>query len=78
MGAEDIPLDGFTFVQSGSEQAAVERVWLQYFQPLVCGYGEDYQQELEEANRRLREAGFDRYLEAIQEQLTDYAGTKAD
>ena len=35
-------------------------------------------QELEEANRRLREAGFDRYLEAIQEQLTDYAGTKAD
>lgn len=76
--AEDNPLDGFTFVQSGSEQAAVDRVWLQYFQPLVCGYGEDYQQELEEANRRLREAGFDRYLEAIQEQLTDYAGTKAD
>ena len=78
MGAEDIPLDGFTFVQTGSEQAAVNRVWLQYFQPLVCGHGEDYLEELEEANRRLREAGFDRYLEAVQEQLTEYAGTKAD
>ncbi len=56
----------------------MNRVWLQYFQPLVCGHGEDYLEELEEANRRLREAGFDRYLEAVQEQLTEYAGTKAD
>ena len=71
--AESNPLDGFTFVQPGPEQAAVSRVWLQYFQPLVCGYGEDYLQDLETANQRLREAGFDRYLDAIQEQWTDYA-----
>ena len=58
---------------SGKEQAAVERVWLQYFQPLVCGYGEDYLEALEEANQRLYGAGFEQYLEAIQEQLTDYA-----
>ena len=70
---EDDPLDGFSFVLSGKEQAAVERVWLQYFQPLVCGYGEDYLEALEEANQRLYGAGFEQYLEAIQEQLTDYA-----
>lgn len=69
---KDDPLDGFAFVLPGGEQAAVERVWIQYFQPLVCGYGEDYPGALEAANERLYEAGFDQYLEAIQEQLTDY------
>ena len=69
---KDDPLDGFSFVLSGKEQGEVNRVWLQYFQPLVCGYGENYTEALEEANRRLYEAGFDQYLEAIQEQLTNY------
>ncbi len=69
---KDDPLDGFSFVLSVKDQGAVERVWLQYFQPLVCGYGENYPEALEEANRRLYEAGFDQYLEAIQEQLTNY------
>ena len=70
---KDDPLDGFTFVLSGKEQAAVERVWLQYFQPLVCGYGDDYLEALEAANGRLYEAGFEQYLEVIQEQLTNHA-----
>ena len=48
------------------------QVWIQYFQPLVCGYGEDYLAELERANERLYEAGFDRYLDMIQEQLTEF------
>lgn len=71
--AEDDPLDGFTFVSSGREQDAVNQVWLQYFQPLVCGHGEDYLRELNAANERLYEAGFDRYLEMIQEQLTVFS-----
>lgn len=76
--AEDDPLDGFTIVPSGREQDAVNQVWLQYFQPLVCGYGEDYLRELEEANERLYEAGFDRYLETIQEQLTECSKGNTD
>lgn len=71
MSAAEDPLDGFDFMISGQEQAAASRIWLQYFQPLVCGYGEDYRQELEAANERLYEAGFDGYLEAIQEQLAE-------
>ena len=75
---KDDPLDGFSFVLSGREQAAVDRVWLQYFLPLVCGYGEDYTEALEEANERLQEAGFEQYLESIQEQLADYAAQRPD
>lgn len=71
--AQDYPLDGFTIVPSDREQAAIDRVWLQYFQPLVCGYRENYLQELDAANERLRGAGFERYLAALQEQLTEYA-----
>lgn len=76
--AENNPLDGFTISPSEREQKAVEQVWLQYFQPLICGYGEDYDMELERANQCLYEAGFDRYLAAIQEQLSDYAKEKKD
>lgn len=76
MTAEDDPLDGFTILPSGREPGAVNQVWIQYFQPLVCGYGEDYLQNLDAANERLRASGFDRYLSAIQEQLTEYAGGK--
>lgn len=73
MTAEDDPLDEFTILPSGREQDAVSQVWLQYFQPLVCGYGEDYRKNLDMANERLREMGFDRYLLSIQKQLTEYA-----
>lgn len=71
MNAEDDPLDGFNFVLPVQEQASINRIWIQYFQPLVCGYGEDYLEELDAANQRLYEAGFDRYLEAIQKQLLE-------
>lgn len=71
MNAEDDPLDGFNFVLPVQEQASVNRIWIQYFQPLVCGYGEDYLEELDAANKQLYEAGFDRYLEAIQKQLLE-------
>ncbi len=78
MQAVDDPLDGFNFVLRGQEQAAVSRIWLQYFQPLVCGYGENYLEELEAANGFLRDAGFDRYLEDIQEQLEECSAGNAD
>lgn len=71
--AENDPLDGFTIQQSGRQQEAFNQVWIQYFQPLVCGYGENYLQELEGAMERLEAAGFDRYLAAMQEQLTQYS-----
>ena len=78
MRAEGNPLDGFAFSVSVREQNSVNQVWLQYFQPLVCGYGEDYMEELETANQRLHDAGFDRYLETIQEQLADYRAGNLD
>ena len=42
--------------------------------------GEDYLEALDAANQRLYEAGFDRYLEAIQAQLDNYAagGSEAE
>lgn len=84
MSAEDDPLDGFNFVLPGEAQAAVNRIWIQYFQPLVCGYGEDYLRELDAANERLYEAGFDRYMEVIQKQLAEagreelFSGTRQE
>ena len=78
MRAEGNPLDGFAFSVSVREQNSVNQVWLQYFQPLVCGYGEDYMEELETANQRLHDADFDRYLETIQEQLADYRAGNLD
>lgn len=70
--ALDDPLDGFTFVLSEREENAMEQVWIQYFQPLVCGYGEDYLQELEKTIGHMYDAGFDRYIGSIQEQLTEF------
>lgn len=74
--AEDNPIDGFTFSVSEREQKAVDQIWLQYFQPLVCGYGESSPEELESANERLYAAGFEQYLAAVQEQMSAYAEEK--
>ncbi len=74
--AEDNPIDGFTFSVPEKEQKAVEQVWLQYFQPLICGYGESSPEELEAANERLYAAGFEQYLATVQEQLSAYAEEK--
>lgn len=75
--AEDNPIDGFSFSVPEKEQKAAEQVWLQYFQPLICGYGESGPEELEAANQRLYAAGFEQYLAAVQEQLSAYAEEKA-
>lgn len=74
----DDPLDGFTFVLSEREEDAMNQVRVQYFQPLVCGYGENYEQELEIVIEHMYDAGFDRYLAAIQEQLTECSEGNVD
>lgn len=71
--ALDDPLDGFTFVSSGREEDGMNQVRIQYFQPLVCGYGEDYSEELERVIEHMFDSGFDRYLASIQEQLTEFS-----
>lgn len=74
MQAETNPLDGFTREETGRNQieAAMEEVKLKYFQPVLCGYQEDYEKALEEANEALYQAGFREYLDILQEQLDDY------
>lgn len=50
----------------------VENVKLKYFQPILCGYQEDYEQALLEANEALYQAGFEEYLSNMQKQVEEY------
>lgn len=50
----------------------IEDVKLKYFDPILCGYQEDYEQALDEANEALYRAGFREYLDRLQSQLEDY------
>lgn len=69
--AKPYPLYGFTFVANGleSEMEAMESVRLKYFQPLVCGYIEDYMGELQKTEETLQDAGLDRYISEMQQQI---------
>lgn len=69
--AKPYPLYGFTFLSNGleGEMAAMESVRLKYFQPLVCGYMENYEEELKRTGEALRAAGLDRYIAEMQEQI---------
>lgn len=68
------PLNGFSLQASElkMEMEAMERVRAQYFQPILCGYQEDYEKALAEANEALYEAGFEEYLRNMQEQIAEY------
>ena len=74
--AEADPLNGFSLQASGlkREMEAMERVRTQYFQPILCGYQEDYESALAEANAALYAAGFEDYLRNMQEQIAEYIG----
>lgn len=50
----------------------MDQVGQHYFQPILCGYYEDPQQALREANEALNQAGFDTYFESLQRQIKDY------
>ena len=52
----------------------MEQVRTRYFQPILCGYQEDYERALAEANEALYEAGFEKYLQNMQEQVAEYIG----
>lgn len=69
--AKTYPLYGFTFVANGleSEMEAMESVRLKYFQPLVCGYIEDYMGELQKTEETLQDAGLNRYISEMQQQI---------
>lgn len=71
--AKPYPLYGFTFLSNGleSEMTAMESVRLKYFQPLVCGYMENYGEELKKTADVLRAAGLDRYIVAMQQQIDE-------
>lgn len=68
------PLNGFSLQASElkKEMEAMERVRARYFQPILCGYQEDYERALAEANEALYEAGFERYLQNMQKQVEAY------
>lgn len=68
------PLNGFSLQTSDlkREIEAMERVRTRYFQPILCGYQDDYKRALAEANAALYEAGFEKYLQKMQEQVTAY------
>lgn len=69
--AQPDPLDGYTFSSKwlGRELSAMEEVRLQYLQPLVCGYIEDYATELQIVGDLLWDAGLERYIEEMQTQI---------
>lgn len=71
--AKPYPLYGFTFSTNGleKEEEAMESAKLKYFQPLVCGYMEDYEEELLKTNAALQAAGLDRYISELQSQIDE-------
>lgn len=72
------PLDGFNVITSdlAREIEKMEKAKQQYFQPLVCGYSENLDQGIEEADAAMKEAGLVTYIEKMQEQLDIWAGKR--
>lgn len=70
------PLNGFSLQASGlkREMEAMERVRTRYFQPILCGYQDDCEKALAEANEALYDAGFEKYLQNMQGQIAEYIG----
>lgn len=68
------PLGGFSTDMTNLETVAedMEEVRRHYFLPILCGYYEDVEQALDEANEMLRQAGFDEYFDSMQRQITEY------
>jgi ABC-type glycerol-3-phosphate transport system substrate-binding protein len=48
-----------------------------YFQPLLCGMTDDLEEDLEQANSKLEEAGFKVYMQDITDALAEYKKSKA-
>jgi len=73
--AQAYPLDGFAFDTTGvaDELAHMEKARNQYIQPLAVGISEHIGQDLTAVAQRLNEAGIDKYMAALQQQLDAFA-----
>ncbi len=56
--------------------ARMKRVNDQYYTPLQCGIVNNLDEDLERANRKMREAGLDRYIDDVQKKLTKFKKNK--
>ncbi len=72
------PLDGFTFntAEISTEVAALETVKSQYMLPLQCGVTKDIDSDLAKVKEKLEGAGLQKYLDALQAQLSEFAAQK--
>lgn len=70
--AKPYPLESFTFSAEEvyGELEAIGEARLKYFQPLICGYTEDPERDLERTKKTLTEAGLDTYIADMQEQIS--------
>ncbi len=71
--AEPNPLGAFAPEVSGLGQVLnqLQQVQIQQFKPIVCGYPTDCRQALSDLTAALYQAGFQEYLDTIQQQLTE-------
>jgi len=72
------PLEGFTFDKTAlsAETAALETVKTQYMLPLQCGITKNIDTDLVNVKAKLKGAGLDKYMAALQQQLTAFKATK--
>ncbi len=72
------PLDGFSFntADISAEIAALETVKSQYMLPLQCGVTKDIDSDLSKVKEKLEGAGLQKYLDALQAQLSEFAAKK--
>jgi len=72
------PLEGFSFdkTELSAESAALETVKTQYMLPLQCGVTKNIDTDLVNVKAKLKGAGLDKYMAALQKQLTDFAATR--
>ncbi len=72
------PLEGFSFniAELSAETAALETVKNQYMIPLQCGVTKNIDSDLANVKRKLEGAGLQKYLDALQKQLSDFEASK--
>jgi putative aldouronate transport system substrate-binding protein len=72
------PLEGFTFNTSelSAETAALETVRTQYMIPLQTGVSKDVNADLAKIKEKLKAAGLDKYISALQKQLDAFKAKK--
>lgn len=77
--AQEDPMNGFQMDISAlsAEIAACEQVYTQYQNPLEAGISNDVEGDLEMLKTRYRDAGLDKIVESVKQQLADFAEARA-